>query len=410
MDDPSNGSTADPAARRSRFQFMALRAVARLSGANRHLGSRERKTYSVSLQGMPEVRMARSPVAPRECIPWLWIYAPVVVKWVILALRYRSLTLPTAANPWIVSGGFRGESKASYLKQVGGENQCWIAPWTTIRIARGPPARNWLDAVERTVSAARLTYPFIVKPDIGASGYGVRLVRSPSELDAYIAGSPPDQDLILQQYVPWDGEAGLFYVRDPDAERGRIFSFGLRYYPHVIGNGRSNLRQLIKADPRAARRVRLHFKSMARELDWIPEKDSTVRLATVASLRVGALYRDGSSYITPALVARLDEIARSMPDFHYGRFDIKFRSIDDLMQGEGFLIVEINGAGAEAIHIWDPALSLKEAYRVLFEQHDILFSIAAQNRVRGFQPMNLRDLAALQWRESRLLRRYPPSN
>jgi hypothetical protein len=57
-----------------------------------------------------------------------------------------------------------------------------------------------------------------------------------------------------------------------------------------------------------------------------------------------ALYRDGSAHITYALTERLDQIAKSMPEFHYGRFDLRFRTIDALMQGEDFLIVEINGA------------------------------------------------------------------
>ena len=354
--------------------------------------------------------MRRRPVAPRENIPWLWIYAPVVVKWMMLAVRHRSLTLPTAANPWIVSGGFRGESKASYLKQVRGRSQTRIAAWTTIQTAHGCPSPEWLASVEEQIELATLSYPLILKPDIGASGYGVRLVRNVSELRGYLVGFPADHVVMAQQYVPWDGEAGVFYVRDPGAAQGRIYSLGLRYYPHVVGNGRSTLRQLVEADPRASRRAKLHFEAFAARLEEIPAAGLIVRLATVASLRVGALYRDGSPYITSALTARIDEVALSMPDFHYGRFDIKFRTIDDLMRGENFLIVEVNGAGAEAIHIWDPELSLWDAYHVLFEQHEILFSIAAQNRARGFQPLGLRELAALQWQESRLLRRYPPSN
>lgn len=255
-----------------------------------------------------------------------------------------------------------------------------------------------------------LAYPVIAKPDIGACGYGVRLVRAARELSSYLARFPPGQEVILQEYVPWHGEAGIFYVRDPEEEKGEIYSFGLRYYPHVIGDGRSTLRQLIKADHRASRRAKLHFEVLAARLNEVPEKGSIVRLATAASLRVGALYRDGSAYITLALTERLDRIARSMPEFHYGRFDIRFRTIEALMRGEDFLIVEINGAGAEAIHIWDPELTIGDAYRTWFDQHEVLFSIAASNRARGVKPLSLRELAALQWRESKLLRRYPPSN
>ena len=57
-----------------------------------------------------------------------------------------------------------------------------------------------------------------------------------------------------------------------------------------------------------------------------------------------------------------------MPEFYFGRFDIRFKSIDALCRGEGFQILEVNGASAEAIHIWDPEQTVRETYRVLFEQ------------------------------------------
>ncbi len=370
----------------------------------------QRVRYSLVLDGMPEVHLSRPPIAPREYIPWLWIYVPVVLKWFMLALRYRSLTLPTAANPQILSGGFRGETKSSYLGQVGSDHQRWVAQWTTISLFEGLSSTARLRMAEQRMADSSLAYPLIAKPDIGACGYGVRLVSSARELSSYLERFPPGQEVILQEYVPWHGEAGIFYVRDPGVEKGKIYSFGLRYYPHVVGDGRSTLRQLIKADHRASRRAKLHFEVFAAHLNEVPEKSSIVRLATAASLRVGALYRDGSAYITLALTERLDRIARSMPEFYYGRFDIRFRTIEALMRGEDFLIVEINGAGAEAIHIWDPELTIGEAYRTWFDQHEILFSIAASNRARGIKPLRLRDLIALQWRESLLLRRYPPSN
>jgi membrane protein DedA with SNARE-associated domain len=49
--------------------------------------------------------------------PWL-AYLPVVPYILFLAIRYRSLTLFTAANPGIPSGGFVGESKSDILGQL----------------------------------------------------------------------------------------------------------------------------------------------------------------------------------------------------------------------------------------------------------------------------------------------------
>src|SRR3546814_9271367 len=70
-------------------------------------------------------------------------------------------------------------------------------------------------------------------------GYGVRLVRGPAELGAYLEGFPAGEAFILQDYVDWQGEAGVLYVRLPGEPAGRIFSLGFRSFPHVVGDGRS---------------------------------------------------------------------------------------------------------------------------------------------------------------------------
>jgi hypothetical protein len=365
---------------------------------------------NINLEGMPAIRLDRPPVAPREYIPWLWIYTPLFFKWMWLALRYRSLTLPTVANPNIETGGIRGESKISYLRQIGAAEQRWVARSTLLRFPAG--AHPWppLRIAEARMAEAGLDYPIIAKPDIGSCGYGVRLVPDSNALSEYLAIFPRDQQLMLQQYLPWAGEAGVFYVRMPGEARGRILSLGLRYFPHVVGDGHSTIRTLIEGDVRAARNSKLHLATHTSRLQEVPAAGEVVRLTTIASLRVGALYRDGSAYITPALSQRFDEIARSMPDFFYGRFDVRFCSIDELAQGEGFSIIEVNGAAAEAIHIWDPELTLGDAYRSLFLQLDLMFEIGSCNRARGFKPMTPRDLLGMQWKESKLLRAYPVSN
>src|SRR5262245_57793239 len=127
---------------------------------------RRRRLYHIALDGMPEVRLTRSAVAPREYIPWVWIYVPVVVKWFLLGFRHRSLTLPTLANPHIVSGGFRGESKASYLQQIDADNQRWVACWTVLQVPRGTDVSGRMRAIEAAMAQAGLSYPLIVKPDI----------------------------------------------------------------------------------------------------------------------------------------------------------------------------------------------------------------------------------------------------
>ena len=213
---PFQEGAADSETAGGRGRWAPFRRIADFVAKSVRWNKPETPRYSVVLEGMPEVHLKR-PIALREHVPWLWIYVPVVAKWLMLSLRHRSLTLPTAANPRIVSGGFRGESKASYLGQIGDGSQRWVARWTTLRVAApGEPAAS-LERAEAAMLEAGLGYPLIVKPDIGACGYGVRLVDDAAELSAYLSGFPAGQTVILQEFLPWAGEAGIFYVRHPGA-------------------------------------------------------------------------------------------------------------------------------------------------------------------------------------------------
>src|SRR3546814_9708806 len=69
-----------------------------------------------SLDGMPP-RAIRTTISPTGRVPTLLFYLPVLLHCFRLARRHRGLMLPSVANPQILCGGFRGESKMSYLQQ-----------------------------------------------------------------------------------------------------------------------------------------------------------------------------------------------------------------------------------------------------------------------------------------------------
>ncbi len=51
-----------------------------------------------------------------------------------------------------------------------------------------------------------------------------------------------------------------------------------------------------------------------------------------------------------------------------------------MLRREGFAILELNGAASEATSAYDFGKSLREAYRVLFQQWDLVFAIGDENR------------------------------
>ncbi len=335
---------------------------------------------------------------------WLF-YTPVVLHWLWLGVRYGGFTLPTAANPHISTGGLCGESKTSILDGIGAEQRAWVAPYV-VAATTTDPARATAQA-EAALTAAGLGYPLVAKPDIGCNGTGVRVVRSAAELARAFAEFPAGVALVLQQMVADPGEAGLFYVRLPGEPRGRITSITLKTPPMVTGDGRSTLRRLILNDPRYGAQPQIYFRRQASRLDQVPVAGETVQLVFVGNHCKGSTFTDGGAYITPELTARVDAIARSIPDFSFGRFDVRYASLRELRQGAGFKIIEINGVGSEATHIWDPRTRLIDAYRTQFFHYGAAFKIGAANRAAGFRPTAPLELLK-RWREQRrLMASYP---
>lgn len=351
------------------------------------------------------IDVRRPRVGQLERLPkWLNLI-PMVTQWAWLSLKYGSVTLPSAANPAILSGGMVGEGKLDYFSTMGPHARSMTADYTSII-----PGRHTIDDALMAMAAANLDFPVIVKPDVGWCGFGVRCIHSAGELARYIALYPVGETLVLQRYLPWEGEAGIFYARHPDEPAGRVIGILLRSFPRVTGDGKSTIAGLMAKDARLARLGADGLHECTHNPDYIPALAETIRLATIGSTRVGGLYRDGSSSITPALTAEMDRIAKDMRDFHIGRFDVRYESLEQLREGTGFKIMEVNGAGSEAVHAWDPKFNLFQSYAIVFAKQRLLFKIAAAMRARGHKPISAIKLAKLHLWQQSLIKRYPPSN
>lgn len=360
--------------------------------------AREHATWGFH-EGMPELSTEGRPLSSFEDAPPFLFYFPVGLYWAWLSLKYLSIGLPSLANPSITTGGLCGESKSDVLHLLGSRGKAVLAPFVTIGDRTLPGA---LSAMQR----AGLDFPVVAKPDIGRRGSGVEGIADVDALAAYLARFPEGRRLILQRLVRDEAEAGVFYVRRPGEKHGRIVSLTLKYFPKVIGDGRSTLRALIEADPRASQLSYLYHRRLGARLDSVPPAGTAVRLVEVGNHCKGAIFRNGQLYVTPAMEAAFAAISDEIPDFYFGRFDVRFRSLEDLRQGRGFTIIEVNGAGSEATHIWDRQTRLFDAYRGLFLQIRLAFEIGAANRRRGLKPMSGIALLRCYRAERKLLAAY----
>jgi hypothetical protein len=236
---------------------------------------------------------------------------------------------------------------------------------------------------------------------------GVRLAKNPAELAAYVTAYPPGQTILFQEFVDYEPEAGIFYVRLPNADKGTIFSITLKYFPRIMGDGRSTIQELIKKDPRAGKISHVYLPRHADQLERVLAPGERFRLNFAGSHSRGTIFRDGNAYITRSMIDTFDRIAKTIPEFYFGRFDVRFPDFHALQTGENIKIVEINGAGGEATSIWDSATPLGKAYTTLIRQWALLFRIGAMNRARGFQPASVPTLIRNYLLEQKLSGMYP---
>jgi hypothetical protein len=354
-------------------------------------------------KGMPPFDPSGPPVSFFEFWPQALFYGPLCLYWLWLSLRHGGPTLPTIANPKMPLGGWIGESKARVFEAAGPYARQFIAPWIAIR---KEPALQPAEVLA-TAGRAGIALPCIVKPDRGCRGVGVRRVRNLAELAAYLQAYPDGENVILQQLVDHEAEAGIFLVRKPGEARGRIISVTLKYFPYVHGDGHSTLAELIRRDSRAGRLAHIYLPRHAGRLDWIVPEGQPVRIAYAGSHSRGTIFRNGNALVTPEMTEGFDRIAADIDEFHFGRFDVRFPDIADLQAGRNFTILEINGAGAEATHVWDRKTTLYEAYAALAEQYRLLWETGAANARRGFRPEPLAEVIKAYRHEKALWARYP---
>lgn len=358
--------------------------------------------------GMPPLDATADETSWFEFAPAHLFYTPIALYCGWLSLRHLGPTLLTNANPSLPYSGLVGESKHTVLSEVNEDARHLLAPH--VRLLRwggdGGLERTAKEA-EEAIGEAGLAFPLVAKPDIGMRGAGVQLVHNAADLRAYAATFPAGANFLLQALVEEEGEAGVFYVREPGEEKGRITSLTLKYFPRVHGDGASTLRDLILRDPRAGKLPHLYFDRHSDRLDDVIEAGESVRLAFAGNHCRGTIFRNGNDEITEAMTVAFDRIAKSMDEFYIGRFDIRFGDFDALKAGHGFRIIEINGAGGEQTHIWDSRTTLRQAYRALMQQFGALYRIGAKNRRRGFSPTPLLALIKAWLGEKQLTRHYP---
>lgn len=311
-----------------------------------------------------------------EYWPFFIVYAPVFFYWVWLSIRARSLFFFSTANPSIDNAGFLFESKRKIYD---------LLPEGSYPATAYCPKGISVGAARR-LSEHGLTYPVIAKPDIGQRGMGVELLRDECQLIHYAVCSKVD--FLLQEYIDYPLEIGVFYYRMPGEPKGFISGIVGKEMLSVTGDGHSTVEALLCRNERYVLQLPLLRRTCGLLLQKVPGVGEVITLVPYGNHSRGAKFLDYSYRITPRLEAVMDDFCRQIPGFYFGRLDIKFNSWAELEAGEAFSIIELNGAGSEPTHIYDPRHSIFFAWREIKRHLDVLYAISRANaRRRGLMPM-----------------------
>jgi len=320
--------------------------------------------------GRARLRAGLTRLLRQEYWPAWTHYLPTYLRIPTWYLRAGGRPVFTAVNPgYAHDGGVAAEKKHEILEKI---RDPAVLPGRLVPPDSDGSRRAALAAELMRTDTALAGYPVVCKPDQGERGRSVRIAWSDADLRAYL--DEHNEPVLLQRYHPGPVEVGVLWVRDPatvgDPERagphGRIYAVTHKTLPSLVGDGKKTLRELILAHPRHRAQAAVFLERMHQRLGEIPAAGQTVGLGAAGNHAQGAMFLDGSRFITPALEARVDRMARSFAGgFDIGRFDLRCESEEALMRGEGLHIIELNGVTSEPTNIYDPSWSIFRAQSVL---------------------------------------------
>lgn len=304
--------------------------------------------------------------------PKVLFYAPISLVWGWYCLRSRSFWFFSSSNPTLTLGGFEGEGKKEMYEQLplgSYPNTFFVHP------------NQSFESIKTRILEHNLSLPIAVKPDVGMGGLLFRKIDTLKQLQQYHNDCPVDY--MVQAWVDYPIELGVFYCRHPDSHKGEIMGITQRTPIAVVGNGQSTLLELMEQHPRAKPRLVALKVTHSIALDRVIEAGQTFMVTHVANRSQGAQLHNLQTEIDDSLRKIFDDLSHYTGAFFYGRYDIKCNSLSDLKAGINYQILEFNGAGAAPHHLYHCGLTLWQAYAEIIRHWQYLFEISKANHKKG---------------------------
>ncbi len=309
-----------------------------------------------------------------------WIlYVPVYIQHVWLTIKTKNLFFFLATNPKI-DGFILSDSKFETLKILPEK----LRPKAIFVLANA----DFKDVVKE-LDFIQIKFPLILKPDIGFRGLLVHKVETLEDLEFLVSKIKVNH--IIQEYISYEEEFGVFYYRFPNQKTGAIFSLTLKEFLKVTGDGKHTLEELMLKSPRAVLQLEKKKKEFLELWNVVVPKGKKIVLEPIGNHNRGTKFVNANSLISEKLVAIFDDLSYKTEGLFFARFDIKTASFEDLENGTNFKILEINGIGAEPTHIYDPSFKLWKAWKVVLHSWRISAKIAKINMHLGVKAPTIKE-------------------
>jgi len=159
----------------------------------------------------------------------------------------------------------------------------------------------------------------------------------------------------------------------------------------VRGDGEKTIRDLLSIDPRAILQLPRLEITEPDMLNRVPSNGELVTVVPYGNHARGALFLDDSASANEKLISVIDEVCRQIPLFYFGRMDIRYQNRELLEEGKAFYILEVNGAGSEPTHIYDPEHSIFFAWKEIIRHWILLFKISRANHKLGYRYLTVKE-------------------
>ena len=224
-----------------------------------------------------------------------------------------------------------------------------------------PEGRPVADADDAWNAAQAIGLPVVVKPQYGNHGRGVATNLSKREqvVNAYAAAREEGSSILVESYIPGD-DYRLLVIG------GRLVAAARREPAHVIGDGRSTIRELVALVNRDPRRsdghatvlsfIKLDAVGLAVLADQghtpesVPPAGQRVLIRRNGNLSTGGTATDVTDRVNPETAARAVEAARAV-GLDIAGVDVVAVDIARPLEEQRGAVVEVNAGPGLRMHL-----------------------------------------------------------